>query len=129
MSKLIKTSVVVVVSIATVIMLCRMLFIKTVNYSIAGITIPARYNVLTGKAVPIADYKGKKLKATVMDVKSNRLGLDSDDIIAARFRWELFEEWVKGKPQYKGWAQDPDVFKKANEDFINTVHPSVKVIK
>lgn len=107
----------------------RVLFIKTVNYDIAGVVIPAKYNILTGKATPIAHYKGKAIKKTVTDQNSDKIGLDKDNVTAAQFRWALFEEWARSQPQYKGWESDPEVFKKANEDYKSRVSSSVQVLK
>ncbi|MBU0605697.1 MAG: hypothetical protein KKH77_05365, partial [Candidatus Omnitrophica bacterium] len=98
------------------------------NYNIGGIDIPARYNILTGKAVPISDYKGKIIKKTVTDRKNSRIGLDSNDVTAAQFRWELFEGWVNSHPEYKGWESDQEIFKKANEKFKQSVQTNVKVV-
>ena len=114
----------VLIAIAAVIgifILYRALFIKTVNYAIGGVMIPAKYNVLTGKATPIVNYKGKALKKTITDQNSDKIGFDKDDVTAAQFRWALFEEWAKSQPQYKGWESDPEVFKKANEDYKSRV--------
>jgi hypothetical protein len=112
-----------------VILIYRILFIRTVNYNIAGIDIPAKYNILTGKAVPITNYKGKIIKKTITDKKSDRLGLDSGDVTAAQFRWALFEEWVGSRKEYKGWESDPEIFKKANEEFKEKVKANVRVLK
>jgi hypothetical protein len=118
-----------VLAIISIFLIYRALFIRTVNYNIGGIDIPARYNTLTGKAVPISDYKGKTIKKTVADSKTNRIGLDSDNVTAAKFRWELFEGWINSRPEYKGWESDPEIFKKANEKFKGSVHADVKVVK
>ena len=117
----------VLIAIAAVIgifILYRALFIKTVNYAIGGVMIPAKYNVLTGKATPIVNYKGKALKKTITDQNSDKIGFDKDDVTAAQFRWALFEEWAKSQPQYKGWESDPEIFKKANEDYKGRVNRS-----
>jgi len=38
----------------------KVLFIRTVNYEIAGVKIPSTYNILTGKVTPIPNYSGRK---------------------------------------------------------------------
>jgi len=127
-SKNLKMAGMTVLVILGILLIYRVLFIRTVNYNIGGIDIPARYNILTGKAVPISDYKGKIIKKTVTDRKSNRVGLDSNDVTAAQFRWELFEGWANSRPEYKGWESDQEIFKKANEKFKDSVQSNVKVI-
>lgn len=129
MNKTLKMSIMTALVIIGMFLIYRILFIRTVNYNIAGIEIPARYNALTGKAAPIVGYKGKAINRTVTDRKSDRIGLESGDVTAAQFRWALFEEWANSRPQYKGWESDPDIFKKANEEFKNSVHANVKVLK
>lgn len=128
MSKNLKMAGMTVLVILGILLIYRVLFIRTVNYNIGGIDIPARYNILTGKAVPISDYKGKIIKKTVTDRKSNRVGLDSNDVTAAQFRWELFEGWANSRPEYKGWESDQEIFKKANEKFKQSVQANVKVV-
>ncbi len=128
MTKNLKMAGMTILTIIGLFLIYRVLFIRTVNYNIGGIDIPARYNTLTGKAVPISGYKGKPITKTVTDRKSNRIGLDSNDVTAAEFRWELFEGWVKGRPEFKGWESDQEIFKKANEKFRDSVQANVKVI-
>jgi hypothetical protein len=128
-NKYLKIALIATLAIIGIFFIYRILFIRTVSYNVGGITIPARYNALTGKAVPIANYKGKAINKTVTDRNSDKIGLDSEDVTAAQFRWALFEEWANSRPQYKGWESDPELFKKANEDFKNSVQANVKVIK
>ena len=95
----------------------KSIFIRTVNYEIAGIKIPSKYNMLTGKVKPIDNYRGKaNLPSMQPSVKGN-LGLSAEQAEAAKLRWALFEEWVTQMPQYKDWQSDPDTFRKAMEDF------------
>ena len=95
----------------------KTIFIRTVNYEIAGIQIPSKYNMLTGKVVPIQNYRGKgNLPVIQPNVKGN-LGLSPEQADAARLRWALFEEWVSQMPQYKDWESNPETFKKAMEEF------------
>ena len=129
MNKNLKMAIVTILVMIGIFFIYRILFIRTVNYNIGGIDIPARYNILTGKAVPITAYKGKTINKTVTDRKSDRIGLESDDVTAAQFRWAFFEEWANSRPQYKGWESNPEIFKKANEEFKNSVRANVKVIK
>ena len=129
MNKSFKMIIVTIIAIIGILLIYRILFIRTVNYNIGGIDIPAKYNILTGKATPIANYSGKAITRTVTDRKSDKIGMDSEDVTAAQFRWALFEEWARSQPQYKGWESDPEVFKKANEAFKNNVRADVKVIK
>ena len=65
----------------------------------------------------------------LLDKKSDKIGLDTEDVTAAQFRWALFEEWVKSQRKYKGWESDPALFKKANEEFRNRINPTVRVLK
>ena len=67
--------------------------------------------------------------ATVTDRNSDRIGMGSNDVTAARFRWLMFEEWANSRPKYKGWESDPETFKKANEEFKNTAFSNVKIVK
>ena len=95
----------------------KTLFIRTVNYEIAGMKIPSKYNMLTGKVVPIQNYKGRaNLPGMQPSVKGN-LGLSAEQADAARLRWALFEEWVGQMPQYKDWQSNPETFKKAMAEF------------
>ncbi len=92
-----------------------------------GIKIPSKYNILTGSVKPIKDYKGKEIKRTVADNKQaqpKNLGLSSDEVISAQVRWAVFEQWVKERPQYKGWDTDKELFAKAQEDFLKEMESS-----
>ena len=129
MNKNLKMAIMTVLVIIGMFFIYRILFTRIVNYNIGGIDIPARYNMLTGKAVPITSYKGKTINRTVTDRKSDRIGLGSDDVTAAQFRWAFFEKWADNRPQYKGWESNPEIFKKANEEFKNTARANVRVIK
>jgi len=115
--KKLKVALIAVVVIGALIFLFRIAFIRTVDYEIAGIKIPSKYNILTGKVKPIDNYKGKKKLKTIETTKSNKLGLTEEQVVIARFRWAVFQEWANSKPEYKGWQDNPVIFKKANEDF------------
>ena len=117
MKKFTILTLVILAVIAFIIVSYRSLFIRTVNYEIAGVQIPSKYNMLTGKVTPIKDYRGKgNLPAMQPSIKGN-LGLGSEQAEAAKIRWALFEEWASQMPQYKDWQSNPDVFRKAMEDF------------
>ena len=60
--------------------------------------------------------------------RAGQAGLSEDETTAAKLRWSIFEEWVKAKPEYEGWAADPDLFKKAQEEFKNSVGAHTKVV-
>lgn len=128
MNKNIRTAVIATLSVIALTLLSRAFFIRTVNYNIGGVDIPARYNVLTGKAVPIFDYKGKAIKTTVTDNKTDKMGMSRSEVLAAQVRWALFEEWAKTKPEHKGWESDPEIFRKASEEFKKKMPTSVTVL-
>lgn len=95
----------------------KSIFIRTVNYEIAGVQIPSKYNMLTGKVTPIKNYTGKtNLPAMQPSIKGN-LGLSDEQAEMAKLRWALFEEWVSQMPQYKDWQSNPETFRKAMDDF------------
>lgn len=108
--------------------LFRTLFIRTVNYTIGGVKIPSEYNLLTGTAKPIPDYKGTANLPTVESRRMNNAGLSEEQAAGAEIRWSVFEEWVKTKPEYKGWESDPDLFKKAQDDYKKNVEPRTRAI-
>ena len=95
----------------------KSVFIRTVNYEIAGMKIPSKYNMLTGKVVPIKNYRGKADLPTMQPSIKGNLGLSEEQADAAKLRWALFEEWVSQMPQYKDWQSNPETFKKAMADF------------
>lgn len=95
----------------------KSVFVRTVNYEIAGMKIPSKYNMLTGKVVPIKDYKGKADLPTMQPIIRGNLGLPEEQAEAAKLRWALFEEWVGQMPQYKDWQSNPETFRKAMADF------------
>lgn len=117
MVKKLKVALIAIVVIGAIIFLFRIAFIRTVDYEIAGIKIPSKYNILTGTVKPIADYKGNKKLKTVETTKSNKLGLSEEQVVIAKLRWAIFEQWADSRNEYKGWRDNPAVFKKANEDF------------
>jgi hypothetical protein len=104
----------------------RLIVIRTVNYEIGGIKIPSKYNILTGKVTPIKEYKGGDIKRVVEDRKIDprEVGLSADEVMGAKVRWAIFEQWVKERAKYKGWESDPEVFKKAQDDFLKELEAS-----
>lgn len=110
-------------------LLYKFIFVRTVYYEIGGIKIPSKYNMLTGRVKPISNYNGKQNLRTVEATKANKMGLTEDEVVIAKLRWAIFEQWVKNKPQYKGWQKSPIIFKKANDDFRKEVERSGKIIK
>ena len=117
MKKTIIPVLVLLVFIAFIAISYKSLFIRTVNYEIAGIQIPSKYNMLTGKVVPIKNYRGRANIPTMQPSIKGNLGLSSEQAEAAKLRWALFEEWVSQMPQYSDWQSNPATFKKAMEDF------------
>ena len=124
------TPILVILLFAGVIFLFyKFVLIRTVYYEIGGIKIPSRYNILTGTVKPISNYKGKANLSTVEARKANKMGLTEEEVVIAKLRWAIFEEWVKARPQYKGWQKSPIIFKKANDDFRKEIEKSGKIIK
>ena len=95
----------------------KMLFIRTVNYEIAGTKIPSTYNVLTGKIRPIPNYKGRTDLPSLEPRLSKSIGLSNDEMAKAQFRGALFAQWVMTHPEYKGWDTDKAMSEKAHEAF------------
>jgi len=121
MKKIIIMAAVAVFIAFSLVMSYKALFLRTVNYEIAGVTIPSKYNILTGKVVPIKNYKGKtNLPVMQPSIKGN-LGLSEEQAQSAKLRWALFEEWVTQMPQYGDWQSNPETFKKAMADFKNFI--------
>ena len=121
--------VIVLIFAGAIFLLYKFVLVRTVYYEIGGIKIPSRYNILTGTVKPISDYKGKANLRTVEARKANKIGLTEEEVTIAKLRWEIFEEWVKAHPQYKGWQKSPAIFKKANDDFRRELENSGKIIK
>lgn len=97
--------------------LYRLLFIRVVNYEIAGAKIPSEYNMLTGKVRPIVGYRGKATLPSIQPKETNKLGLSDAQVMIAQLRWAIFEEWIKIHPEYKGWETNAETFKKAHDEF------------
>ena len=127
MNRNVKTALTAALAVLICIFLYKIVFIRTVSYEIGGIKIPSKYNILTGSVKPIKDYKGKELKRVVEDNKKTQpkqIGLSSDEVISAQVRWAVFEQWVKDRPQYKGWDSDKEIFAKAQDDFLKEMESS-----
>ena len=128
----VKTVLIAALALITCFFLYKLAFVRTVNYEIGGIKIPSEYNILTGKARPILDYKGKAITRTVKDKKIGKVGLSEDQVVLAQFRWAIFEEWVNSHPEYKGWQDNAQMFKRANDAFrkeLDTAGPKFRIIK
>ena len=109
-----------IIIIAVVILITtsyKSIFTRVVNYEIAGMQIPSKYNMLTGKVTPIQNYKGKTNLPSMLPVIKGNLGLSAEQAEAAKLRWALFEEWVTQMPQYKDWQSNQETFKQAMADF------------
>lgn len=117
MKKNILLIIVIAAAIALIVTSYKGLFIRTVNYEIAGVQIPSKYNMLTGKVVPIRNYKGRANLPTMQPSIKGNLGLSEEQAQAAKLRWALFEEWATQMPQYKDWQTNPETFRKAMEEF------------
>lgn len=94
----------------------RMAFIRNVNYEIAGVSVPAKHNLLTGSITPVSDHEGKGTLPTLRPGTVN-IGLTDGETAAAKIRWAVFERWASSKEEFAGWESNPDIFRKANEDF------------
>jgi hypothetical protein len=116
-----KKTLVPIVIIAAIIALIaasyKSIFTRVVNYEIAGMKIPSKYDMLTGKVTPIKDYKGRADLPSMQPVIKGNLGLSSEQAEAAKLRWALFEEWVSQMPQYKDWQSNQETFRLAMADF------------
>ena len=121
--------VVIILFIGAIFLLYKFAIIRTVYYEIGGIKIPSRYNMLTGSVKPITNYKGKPGLGTVEASKANKMGLSDEEVVIAKLRWAIFEQWVSRHPEYKGWQKSPIVFKMANDAFRKELEKSGKIIK
>ncbi len=117
MRKTMVTTLVILAIAAFILISHKSLFTRTVNYEIAGVQIPSKYNMLTGKVTPIRNYTGKASLPTMQPSIKGNLGLSDEQAQAAKLRWALFEEWVNQTPQYSDWQTNPQSFKKAMDDF------------
>lgn len=131
-SAAIKNTVIAVLIICAAFIIYKTLVVRTVNYEIGGIIIPSRYNILTGRAAPITDYAGSGSIPVVASKKTDNIGLSKDNIVMAKLRWAVFEQWANSRQEYTGWENDAEIFKKAHDVFrqeIESHGPKFKVIK
>jgi len=131
-NKNIKIAAITTIAVILGFALYRVAFIRTVSYEIGGVKIPSRYNALTGSVRPIADYKGKPIRLTIADRNSENIGLSKEQVAMAQFRWSIFEQWANSRSQYKGWQDNSDIFKKANDEFRRDIEahgPRFRVVK
>ena len=117
MKKIIITAAILIGVIALFVISYKSLFTRVVNYEIAGIQIPSKYNMLTGKVTPIQNYRGKVSLPIMQPRIKGNLGLSDEQAEAAKLRWALFEQWVTQMPKYKDWESNPETFRLAMEDF------------
>ncbi len=129
MAKRLKAIFIILLCAGAIYLFYKFVIIRTVYYEIGGIKIPSKYNMLTGTVKPISDYKGKPGLSTVAARKTNKMGLTDEEVVIARLRWAIFEQWVSSRAQYKGWQKSPILFKKANDDFRREIEASGKIIK
>ena len=126
---MVKKIVLIFLFVAAAFILYKFVFVRTVYYEIGGIKIPSRYNILTGSVKPLSNYKGKANLRTVEANKSSKMGLTEEEVVIAKLRWAIFEQWVNSRPQYKGWQKSAILFKKANDDFRKETEASGKIIQ
>jgi hypothetical protein len=126
-----KAAIILFITVVAFIFIGRLLFVRTVNYEIAGISIPSKYNILTGKVTPIADYKGTGQLKSIQPQPKN-IGLSEEETAAAKIRWAIFEQWVSSKKEFAGWESDPEIFRRANEAFRDRMEkegPKIRVVE
>lgn len=132
MTNKLKTVIVIALFAGAIFLFYKFVLVRTVYYEVGGIKILSRYNMLTGTVKPISNYTGKAKLSTVEANKTNKMGLTEAEVVIAKFRWAIFEQWVSRRPQYKGWQKSAVIFKKANDDFrkeLEATGQSVKIIR
>ncbi len=117
MKRILVPAIIIIAVVALIATSYKSIFTRVVNYEIAGMRIPSKYNMLTGKVTPIQNYRGKANLPSMQPVIKSNLGLSAEQAEAAKLRWALFEEWVTQMPQYKDWQSNQDTFKQAMADF------------
>ena len=117
MKRILVPAIIIIAVAALIATSYKSIFTRVVNYEIAGMQIPSKYNMLTGKVTPIQNYRGKANLPSMQPVIKGNLGLPAEQAEAAKLRWALFEEWVDQMPQYKDWQSNPDTFRKAMGEF------------
>ena len=117
MKRILVPVIIIIAVVALIVTSYKSIFTRVVNYEIAGMQIPSKYNMLTGKVTPIKNYKGKANLPSMQPVIKGNLGLSAEQAEVAKLRWALFEEWVTQMPQYKDWQSNRETFKQAMADF------------
>lgn len=117
MKRILVPAIIIIAIVALIATSYKSIFTRTVNYEIAGMQIPSKYNMLTGKITPIQNYRGKASLPSMQPIIKGNLGLSPEQAEAAKLRWALFEEWVTQMPQYKDWQSNQETFKQAMADF------------
>ncbi len=117
MKKIFIPAVIIIAVVALIVTSYKSIFTRVVNYEIAGMKIPSKYNMLTGKVTPISNYRGKANLPSMQPVIKGNLGLSAEQADAAKLRWALFEEWVTETPKYKDWQSNQETFRQAMADF------------
>lgn len=117
MKKMLIPAIIVIAVIVLITVSYKSIFTRVVNYEIAGMQIPSKYNMLTGVVTPIQNYRGKSNLPIMQPIIKGNLGLSDEQAEAAKLRWALFEEWATQMPQYKDWQSDRKIFKQAMADF------------
>jgi len=92
MKKFILPAIIIIAVIVLIVTSYKSIFTRVVNYEIAGMQIPSKYNMLTGKVTPIHNYKGKAELPSMQPVIKGNLGLTTEQAEVAKLRWALFEE-------------------------------------
>jgi hypothetical protein len=129
MNKNLKAWLVGILIIIGLLIIYKLLFIRVVNYEIAGVKIPSRYNILTGTVKPIKNYKGKGNLPTAAPQQTGKVGLSDEQAAIAQLRWAIFEEWANAHREYKGWQTNADIFKMANDAFRKELEASGKALR
>ena len=117
MKRILVPAIIIIVAIALIAISYKSIFTRVVNYEIAGIQIPSKYNMLSGKVTPIQNYRGKAGLPSMQPIIKGNLGLSAEQAETAKLRWALFEEWVTQMPRYKDWQSNQETFKQAMADF------------
>ena len=117
MKKIFVPVIIMIAVVALITVSYKSIFTRVVNYEIAGMQIPSKYNMLTGIVTPIQNYRGKANLPSMQPIIKGNLGLSDEQAEAAKLRWALFEEWATQMPRYKDWQSNQEIFKQAMADF------------
>lgn len=127
MGKILKNILIAIGALAIILTAYRLIFIRTVYYEIGGVKIPSEYNILTKKAKPIKNYMGINNLPIIKSLQVKNVGLSEEQSSMAKIRWAIFEDWANTRPEYKGWQESPEIFKKAREEYESKMG-SVKTV-